>query len=235
MGAGTQLALFPQAYMQKPIYSFAIFSRRGMIGCMRFQPILVPGWKDSGPGHWQSRWEHCLPHARRVRQPDWEAPDPAVWNAAVASYVDSAECPVLLIAHSLGCLAVVNLPVPLHAKVAGALLVAPADVEQADMPECLRVFAPVPGHSLRFQSVVVASDNDSYCSLERAREFAAAWGSRFELVPEGGHINAESGFGDWPQGLKLLAALRRRAVWRVTPPLPRVPPVPAVAEASWPR
>ena len=197
-----------------------------MIDAMRFQPIIVPGWKDSGPGHWQTRWADGLPHAQRVRQPNWETPDPLGWTATVATYVDAAACPVLLVAHSLGCLAAVSLPVPLRARVAGALLVAPPDVEQAGMPECLRGFGPVPLHSLPFQSVVVAGDNDPYCALERARQFAAAWGSRFEVVPEGGHLNADSGFGEWPQGLKLLAALRRRAVWRVTAPLPRVSPVP---------
>ena len=218
--------------MQKTIYSFAFISWRGIIDAMRFQPIIVPGWKDSGPGHWQTRWEQCVPHVQRVRQPDWENPDPAVWNATVAACVDAAACPVLLIAHSLGCLAAANLPVPLRAKVAGALLVAPADVEQPGMPECLRAFAPVPAQSLPFQSVVVAGDNDPYCHLERARQFAAAWGSRLEVIPQGGHINADSGFGEWPQGLKLLSALRRRAIWRVAAPLPRVSPVPMSADVK---
>src|SRR3546814_12824162 len=78
--------------MQKTIYSFAFISRRGIIDAMRFQPFIVPGWKDSGPGHWQTRWEQCVPHAQRVRQPDWETPDPAVWNATVAAYVGAAAC-----------------------------------------------------------------------------------------------------------------------------------------------
>lgn len=111
---------------------------------------------------------------------------------------------------------------PLRAKVAGALLVAPPDVERVDTPSCLKAFGPVPQHSLSFQSVLVASDEDPYCRLDRARQFAASWGSRLEILPNAGHINAESGFGDWPQGLKWLTALRRRAIWRVTAPLPRV-------------
>jgi len=211
--------------MQKTIYSFAILSTGGIISAMRFQPIIVPGWKDSGPGHWQTHWAQCLPHAQRVEQPDWETPDPATWHATVAGYVDRAACPVLLIAHSLGCLASISLPVPLRSKVAGALLVAPPDVERADAPECIRRFGPVPLHSLSFQTVVIASDDDPYCRLERARQFASAWGSRLEILSGVGHINAESGLGQWPQGLKLLTALRRRAIWRVAAPLPRVSPV----------
>ena len=79
-----------------------------------------------------------------------------------------------------------------------------------------------PRTSLPFQSVVVASDNDPYCRLERARLFAEHWGSRLVVVPGAGHINADSGLGDWPQGLKLLGALRRRSSWRVSPPPERI-------------
>lgn len=212
--------------MQKRIYSFALLSRRGIMAAMRLQPIIVPGWKNSGPEHWQSRWADALPHAIRVQQRDWERPSCADWTATVAAEVDKARSPVLLIAHSLGCLACAALPVPLRAKVAGALLVAPADVERADVPDCLRGFAPIPRTSLPFQSVVVASDNDPYCRLERARLFAEHWGSRLVIVPGAGHINADSGLGDWPQGLKLLGALRRRSSWRVSPPPERISPVP---------
>jgi len=199
---------------------------------MRLQPIIVPGWKDSGPGHWQSLWERLLPHAVRVRQPDWSAPQPAVWNAAVAATVDAATCPALLIAHSLGCLAVANLPVPLRSKVAAALLVAPADIERPGAPDCLAAFAPIARQPLPFQSVVVASDDDPYCRLERAQQFARDWGSRLIVVPAGGHLNADSDLGDWPEGLKILTALRRRAAWRVSPPLPRVPAVPPATVVS---
>ena len=72
----------------------------------------------------------------------------------------------------------------------------------------------------------MASDNDPYCRLERARLFAEHWGSRLVVVPGAGHINADSGLGDWPQGLKLLGALRRRSSWRVSPPPERISPVP---------
>lgn len=211
--------------MQWRINSFALYKTGGMILPMRLQPIIVPGWKDSGPGHWQTLWEQSLPHAVRVRQPSWTEPRPATWHAAVAASVDAATCPALLIAHSLGCLAVASLPVPLRSRVAGAMLVAPADVERPDAPECLRGFAPIPRLPLPFQSVVVASDDDPYCSLNRAEQFARDWGSRLVVVHGGGHLNAESGLRDWPAGLKVLTALRRRAAWRVAAPLPKVPAV----------
>lgn len=141
---------------------------------------------------------------------------------------------MLLIAHSLGCLVSAGLPVALHTRIAAALLVAPPDVEQPDTPASLLDFAPAPCRPLPFQSVVVASDNDPYCSLPRAERFARDWSSRLVILPSAGHINADSGLGEWPQGMKLLAALRRRAVWRVTasPPARIQPPQSAGGHAS---
>lgn len=196
---------------------------------MRLQTILVPGWKNSGPRHWQTLWAERLPNVRRLQQHDWQNPSRAAWIQSLAQAVDEAPWPVLLIAHSLGCLVSAGLPVALHARVAAALLVAPPDVEQPDTPVCLRDFAPAPRRPLPFQSVVVASDNDPYCSLPRAERFARDWSSRLVILPAAGHINADSGLGEWPQGLKLLAALRRRAVWRVTAPPPIRPQAPKPA------
>lgn len=212
--------------MQKTINSFELLVRGGIMCRMRLQPIIVPGWKNSGPDHWQSRWQALLPNARRIEQQDWENPCAADWISRLTAEVDEARSPVLLVAHSLGCLISASLPVPLRAKVAGAMLVAPADVERPDTPACLRGFAPIARQPLSFQSVVVASDNDPYCTLERAHAFAADWGSRVVVLAGAGHINAESGLADWPQGLKLLGALRRRASWRIPPPPKRIPPVP---------
>ena len=199
----------------------------GIMPDMRFQTIIVPGWKNSGPDHWQTEWEQALPHCRRVDQRDWAHPAPRDWHGCVAHAVDAATSPVLLVAHSLGCLSVAALPVALHARVAGALLVAPADVERPGANADLKAFAPVALHPLAFQTVVVASDNDPYCTLTRADQFAQAWGSRLIVVPGAGHINADSGYGKWPQGLKLLTALRRRAAWRIQPPSPKVAPLSA--------
>lgn len=189
---------------------------------MRFQSIIVPGWKNSGPDHWQTQWEQKLPHCARVAQPEWDHPEPRVWHGAVAGAVDAASGPVLLIAHSLGCLAVAALPVALHVRVAGALLVAPADVEREDVPNALKAFAPISANSLGFQSVVVASEDDPHCAPARAQHLAQAWSSRLVIACHAGHINVASGHGAWPEGLKLLMALRRRVAWRVQPPPPRV-------------
>jgi leucyl aminopeptidase len=36
--------------------------------------LVLPGWQNSGPEHWQSRWQAAHPHWRRVEQADWLHP-----------------------------------------------------------------------------------------------------------------------------------------------------------------
>src|SRR5690348_7093407 len=91
--------------------------------------LIVPGWLDSGPDHWQSRWERSLATARRIAQDDWHAPDKDAWVANIVAAVESAARPVVLVAHSLGVIAVAYAAPKLKGKVAGAFLVAPADVD----------------------------------------------------------------------------------------------------------
>jgi len=54
---------------------------------------------------------------------------------------------------------------------------------------------------------VVASTDDPYVTVDRAEFFARSWGSRFVTIPQGGHLNASSGLGEWPAGKKLLKEL----------------------------
>lgn len=195
---------------------------------MRLQPLIVPGWQGSGPLHWQTQWQARLPRATRVEQDDWEAPTRSAWVAALTEAIENASRPPLLIAHSLGCITVAHLPLPIRQHIAGALLVAPADVERHGSPPALRDFAPIAATPLPFPSIVVASTDDPYCSLSRAETFAANWGSDLVVVREAGHLNDASGLGDWPEGLRLLTSLRRRACWRVPVATTRIAAMPPV-------
>jgi uncharacterized protein len=169
--------------------------------------LIVPGWTGSGPDHWQSRWQRAHPSWRRVEQRDWERPEPRAWDHAIAVAIEASPTPPILVAHSLGCVLVARFAAAVGSPVAGALLVAPADVERPDAPPALRPFAPLPLATLGFPSLLVASDDDPFLDGARARSLADAWGS--ELVPIGaaGHVNTSAGFGPWPAGLALLDRL----------------------------
>lgn len=175
------------------------------------QILNVPGVANSGPAHWQTRWEQRYPWFRRVELGLWHQPDRTVWVQRLDEAIRAADQPVILVAHSLGCLAVAwwaSLSgAGYREPVAGALLVAPADAERP--AACSRVagFAPVPTHPLPFPSILVASRNDPHASFERSARFARAWGSHLVDAGNAGHLNAESALGDWPLGISLVDRL----------------------------
>ena len=201
---------------------------------MTSTPILIlPGYADSEPDHWQSHWERADPVCRRVVQDDWLEPRLADWLATLDRYVRECDSPPVLVAHSLACALVAHwaarasdvegrhgfagAPRALggmgghvgapHA-VKGALLVAPADVDSAvHTPDEVRGFSPIPLLQLPFPSIVVASSDDPFVSPARAETFAHAWGSRLITLPDAAHINADAGYGPWPEGRKLLLDL----------------------------
>ncbi|RST56387.1 RBBP9/YdeN family alpha/beta hydrolase [Variovorax sp. MHTC-1] len=166
--------------------------------------VIVPGWRDSGPGHWQSLWAERMQGAVRVLQDGWATPKRSAWVAALEKLVLESPGPVVIVAHSLGCITTTHLREAAAARIRGALLVAPADPERRAV---LSDFAPVPYARLPYRSILVASSNDPYCPARLAGAYARAWGSEFVRMQNAGHINIDSGHGDWPLGLALLQSL----------------------------
>lgn len=174
---------------------------------MRTRVLTVPGLWSSGPEHWHSRWEAADPSIRRVQQPDWDAPERREWVRNLDDAVIAAGPGVVLAAHSLGCATVAHWACLPGRRVRGALLVAPADVDGPGFPLEARGFAPMPLQCLPFPTILVASADDPYLTLERARLFAESWESRLVEVGPHGHLNSASGLGDWPEGRRLLEEL----------------------------
>lgn len=169
--------------------------------------LILPGWQGSGPQHWQSLWQ-AQQGFQRVDQHDWLRPLRGDWVARLEDVVLSADEPVVLVAHSLGCVLVAAWASHTrHAhRVKAALLVAPGDVEREALRPVLASWSPIALQPLPFTSTLVASQDDPYCTFERAQSFATAWGSALVDAGRAGHINADSGVGDWPQGQALLSA-----------------------------
>ena len=170
--------------------------------------LVLPGWQNSGPGHWQSLWEAAHGY-QRVEQHDWMQPLRGDWIARLEDVVLDSDAPVVLVAHSLGCILVAAWAAHsrnIH-RVQAALLVAPPDVDREEVRQMLTSWAPVPMNKLPFPSMVLASSRDPYCRPERAREIAAAWGAEFVDAGPLGHLNADSGLGDWPQAHEKLQTL----------------------------
>ena len=168
--------------------------------------FILPGWQNSGADHWQSRWEAVHGYTR-VQQSDWMQPLRGDWMVQLEEAVLATSGPIVLAAHSLGC--VLTAAWASHScnthRIQGALLVAPGDPQREELRAVLKSWSPVPLQPLPFKSLLLGSHDDPYCSLERALQFAQAWDSEFVDCGNRGHINAESGLGDWPEGQALLA------------------------------
>jgi uncharacterized protein len=199
--------------------------------------LIVPGWSSSGADHWQTRWEKNIKTARRVEQADWYSPKKTAWVARIIEEVAQSVRPVVLVAHSLGVITAVHAAQKLSHlpgnPVVGAFLVAPADVENASgwpvtegwtFEDTAAVdaavqyhkgsdgggFAPIPLAPLPFPTALIGSSNDPYCSADRAKHFAASWGSALIESGEVGHINTASGHGPWPDGLLAFGMFMQR-------------------------
>ncbi|QNE33560.1 alpha/beta hydrolase [Sphingomonas sp. NBWT7] len=170
--------------------------------------LTVPGLGNSGPSHWQTLWEQSRLDTRRVELGMWDTPHRNAWVTKLDQAIAQAQAPVILVGHSLGCQAIAwwatLSPQPYGWPVAGALLVAPPDVDRDDAPPELATFAPTPRTSLPFPSILVASADDPWIAIERAHSLAVDWGSHFVDAGAQGHLNAASGLGWWPEGQELL-------------------------------
>ncbi|MGB7126722.1 MAG: alpha/beta hydrolase [Methylovirgula sp.] len=172
--------------------------------------LIVPGLGGSGPEHWQSRWQAKLSTARRIEQEDFERPRLEAWRRRIIAEVEAAEKPVVLVAHSLGVLAVAHAAAELDGKVRGAFLVAPPSPRAvAEIDAIDAEFGAVPLTPLPFPAVLVASRDDSYAQYHETEELARAWHARLLDAGAAGHINAESGYGPWPEGLLRFAKFLR--------------------------
>ncbi|EHH68753.1 RBBP9/YdeN family alpha/beta hydrolase [Gluconobacter morbifer] len=190
------------------------------------EPLLVPGLFGSGPGHWQSRWEATYGF-RRVTQKSWEHPVPEDWEAALTEAITRAATEsgrrVLLVAHSLGAVLTVRWLNRHNAdRIAGAFLVAPADIEHAANPAAARLaaFAPLPENPLPVPSALVFSRNDEWLSVPRARHLARKWRSDLRDAGQVGHIGSSDPLEDWTPGLKALLSFHSRHIGRPSAHLP---------------
>ncbi|MCE1235878.1 MAG: alpha/beta hydrolase [Hyphomicrobiales bacterium] len=170
-----------------------------LAGAKQIDFVLVPGFKDSGPEHWQTCWQNAVPIFSRIDQRRWDDPDIEHWISAILRRLRESRRPAVLIGHSLGALASACVAADGDERVAGLMLVAPAEPSRFEAED------RVPEAGLGVPCIVVASRNDPVMRWARAERWSRTWGGRLVDLGEAGHINAESGFGPWPYGLRLLA------------------------------
>jgi uncharacterized protein len=170
--------------------------------------FIVPGLGNSGKEHWQTFFENSATNFQRINQQEWDAPECNKWIAEIDKAINDYDLlNVVLIGHSLGCCAIAHWATVYNKKIKGALLVAPSDIENPIYTFPATGFAPISLNKINFKTIVVASKDDPWVSLERAKLFAGNWGSEFVNIGNAGHINASSGYGKWLDGLTILKTL----------------------------
>lgn len=176
---------------------------------METQLLILPGLGNSGEKHWQTFWHEKFKNSIRLVQDNWDEPVREDWIARLNEAVSKLESPTILVAHSLAVSLVLHwAETHSNKNIIGALLVAPADVDSPEhTPDVIRNFSPMPLYKLPFPSIVVASENDPYASLERKQYFAEKWGSAFVNIGEQGRINSDSDLRYWEEGQLILEQL----------------------------
>ncbi len=178
--------------------------------------LIIAGHTGAGPDHWQTRLITKLKAARLVEQDDWLYGSLDIAITRIVNAVATAPKPVVFVGHSVGSVLVSHAIEALTAakvveRVKGAFLVTPpSEKSLADLHGIDARFQHIPRDPLPFPSVVVASSNDPYATLEDSADIALAWGSKLIEAGAAGHINKESGHGPWPEGMMSFAGFLSR-------------------------
>jgi predicted alpha/beta hydrolase family esterase len=172
------------------------------------QVVIVPGIDNSDAEHWQSIWQaEWGGSASRIEVGSWSFPQLDDWDEAIDRAVRRAGArEVVLLAHSLGCLAASRWCAARQRDIRGLFLVAPPDPAGASFPAAASTFTRLQPEPVGVPGLVVSSANDPYCTPDVARQLARGWGvPRIDIGPYG-HLNVASGVGRWELGRMLFTA-----------------------------
>lgn len=166
--------------------------------------LLVPGYTNAGPEHWQSYIENKYSNTLRIEQDDWNSPS-ELWVEKINNTINSLDSDLILLGHSCGAVAVAQWASKYQVdKVRALILVAPADVESENAIKPIITQRPLPTDKILYKSLVIFSENDQHLSEKRARHLAKIWGSATHLIPGAGHIHTAAGYGEWEEGEKII-------------------------------
>ncbi len=174
---------------------------------MATQILIAPGYGNSNEGHWQTYWQKENKDFVRIEQKDWFQPNADDWADTIEKYVREASGEVVVVAHSLACIALAHWAQKTQLTIKGALLVAPPNANDAKLKPIVKGFSAIALEKLPFKSIVLASTDDEYNPIEGAANFAQHWGSEFINIGPKGHINAKSNLKNWPEGRAYLSRL----------------------------
>ncbi|WP_305907872.1 alpha/beta hydrolase [Methylomarinum sp. Ch1-1] len=185
---------------------------------MNSKILIVPGYHGSGENHWQTWLERALPGCERVRGIDWERPELFSWADAIDNHIEKIGHRVILVAHSFGCLASSIVASRRPDQVNGLIMVAPASplrfslhgLIEHESDASASIAVHLPRQKLETTGLLVASENDPWLSFAHAKQLSRFWGLAFYNAGPAGHINSDSGHGQWPLIRELVLELQEK-------------------------
>ncbi|KQO80137.1 hypothetical protein ASF17_14275 [Frigoribacterium sp. Leaf263] len=175
--------------------------------------LVLHGWQNHRPAdHWQHRLADALIArglvVRYPQLPDADAPDPVAWEAVVRSELAALpDGPVTVVCHSLGSVLWLRLQSgDAPPRVDRVALVSPPSPELV-AGQSISAFVAGDAFGGRLlppgaaESVVVAGDDDEWLPLGLRDTWEARVDAPLHLVPRGGHLTPDTGFGPWPEML----------------------------------
>ena len=185
--------------------------------------LIVPGLRDAVAQHWQTlleaQWRAAGAPVASVAPMGRDDLDCARRVQAIEQAAQSVQGPIVIVAHSGGCIMVAHWARRTRRVVHGALLATPPEFDRP-MPEGYPTleqmraggWLPVPRERLPFPSIVAASRDDPLARLVGVAELARGWGSRLVDLGQVGHLNPASGYGEWPRAADFIRELSAQPV-----------------------
>lgn len=163
--------------------------------------LILHGWGGSDHPHWQSyiaaevaREYGCVSF---LRFSDADLPDRDRWLNELKAEVEAFK-PTVVVCHSIANILWFHLcNNDLDLRLEKLFLVAPPSLS-CDIKE-LASFYPceIPQDLRAKNSLLISSDNDPYMSYKEVCELAKDLGVELHTIKGGGHINTDSGYGEW--------------------------------------
>ena len=169
---------------------------------MKKKILLLHGWGGSDYPHWQS-WlagEFAKDYGKVsfLRFSDFDTPKLAVWLFELKKELEDFK-PDIVICHSLANTLWFHLcNTTKMLNVEKLYLIAPPSLTCTieEIQEFFPLKAPKNLHAK--EVLLVTSTNDPYLTQGEAQELQQSLNIKMEVIQNAGHINAESGFGEWP-------------------------------------
>lgn len=178
---------------------------------MKKKVLLLHGWGGSDSPHWQSyiaaeiaRDYGCVSF---LKLPNFESPDKNIWIKETQKELKEFKASVV-VCHSLANILWFHMcNSELLEDVKYLFLVAPPSLK-SNISELNNFFPVEVPKNLHAKKVfLICSNNDPYMSIEEAKELQNQLDIEMEILEDAGHINADSGFGEWKWMLEKIKSL----------------------------